>query len=153
MHTACMEIMDDERLLRRAATEVENAGCFFMLFDEIIAPQLGFMSSADDLLQVVYAPSQLRRHFVLSLGRHIIGIADVHLDDQTNRSLSVTSFRVEDAYKVQGYERALVEAIYQYACERNFIIVTCGFTPLGKARIESIFAELNLKLPQALRSN
>lgn len=147
-----IEIIDDERLEDRVATEPENADLFgdgspnSERVHWLTRPAFG-------LAEILHGPPKGKRHIVLSLGHRIVAAAGVQLDYRDQRLLSVTHVSVEVIHRGKGYGRALVEAVYSYAREQDKVVDPSTFTELGNERIAHIFAELDARFPTAARAS
>jgi GNAT superfamily N-acetyltransferase len=152
MSQISIEIIDDERLEERVATEPENADLFgdgspdSERLHWLTRPTFG-------LAAILHGHPKGKRNIVLSLGRRIVAVAGVELDSRDNRRLSVTHVSVEVVHRGKGYGRAVVEAVYDHAVKLGKVVDPSTFTEMGEQRIAKIFAELDVKHSYAARAS
>jgi predicted GNAT family acetyltransferase len=145
-----IEIIDDQQLEERVAEEPENADLFGP--SGTSGRLFCVTRPAFSLSEILHGPPKGKRHVTLSIGRRIVAIAGVQVDPRNTKLMWVTHVSVEEQHRGNGYGRAIVEAVYEYAVERQMMVDPSSFTPMGKERIEHIFAELNARFPQAYKS-
>ena len=144
-----IEIIDDQRLEERVATERENADLFGELpngrhcgqrMEYVERPKFG-------LAHILHGPPKGKRNVTLSLGKRIVAIAGIELDPKYTSVLWVTHVSVEEQHRGNRYGRALVEAVFQYAVERGLIVDPSSYSTMGKERIKHVFEELHAQFP------
>jgi GNAT superfamily N-acetyltransferase len=146
-----IEIITDEQLEARVASEPENADLFGELPNGRKTTQRLYCVTRQThgLAEILYGTNKGKRHVVLSLGQRIVAVAGLQVDPRDASVLWVTHVAVEEQHWGNGYGRAIVEAVYPYAIEHGLTVDPSSFSPMGKERIEHIFAELDARYPQA----
>jgi GNAT superfamily N-acetyltransferase len=150
MAKAWLEIIDDERLEERVATEKENADLFgdapkgsrVQRMDYVTRPTIG-------LWEIRFGLPKDKRNIAISVGRRIVAVAGVQVNPRDTRMLWVTHISVEEKHRGKRFGRWLMKRVYQYAVEQGKIVEHSSLTPMGKERLQHLHAEFDAKYPQA----
>jgi len=90
---------------------------------------------------------QRQTHFVLSLGTRIVAIASIQPNPYEEGVIWMQQVSVEKKHQGKGFARMLLQAIHEYAAERDLMVSYSGFSEDGQ-RLKHIALELNERYPR-----
>ncbi|MBS1990993.1 MAG: GNAT family N-acetyltransferase [Cyanobacteria bacterium SZAS LIN-3] len=140
MNRPQVKIHTAQELYERTRTERSNRDLFAVKeIDGVKVKRLHYLSPGEYHRQT---------HFVLSLKSRIVAIGSIQANPHAEGTFWIQQISVESKHQGKGFARLVMEAIYEYAVERNLIVSHSSFSRDGQ-RLKHIALELNERYPQA----
>ena len=143
---SCIEVLDDQQLLIRAAIGEENSEFFGQIFDELLTLKSDALTNAFGIKSCA-----TRRHFVLTDSARIVAVARLERLKKDDNVLTITGLLEQREFQTEDCAWAMLETIFQFAVAQKCTVASHMFDHSYSGRAGHIFSQLNSRLAAARR--
>jgi hypothetical protein len=116
-----IEVFSGDQLVDMAQQPGFDTNMFTPLFDEVTELYLDCVfSPKTSCTSCSYSKAKTKKHFVMSLGQEVIGVARAEISGATKNSFRVSNLRMAGEYTDSPQQAELKAAVANWALEHGF---------------------------------